>query len=57
MDGWANTVGRFNQHMSGSWSEVDELNKQLVILNNQREKDLDYLKNAGTNSFKLKHTL
>lgn len=53
MDGWANTVGRFNQHMSGSWSEVDELNKQLVILNNQREKDLDYLKNAGTNSFKL----
>ncbi len=56
MDGWAQTVGRFNDHLSGSWSETNELNKQLGILQNNQKKLTDLQSKADKGSMSYNYT-
>lgn len=56
MDGWAQTVGRFNQHLSGSWSETDNLNKQLGILQNNQKELVNIQSQAEKGSMKFNYT-
>lgn len=56
MDGWAQAVGRFNDHLSGSWSETNELNKQLGILQNNQKKLTDLQSKADKGSMSYNYT-
>lgn len=56
MDGWAQTVGRFNDHLSGSWSETNELNKQLGILQNNQKELTDLQSKADKGSMSYNYT-
>lgn len=55
MDGWAQTVGRFNQYLSGSWSETDNLNKQLGILQNNQKELVNIQSQAEKGSMKFNY--
>lgn len=56
MDGWAQTVGRFNQYLGGSWSEADDLNKQLGILKNNQKQLVELQSQAEKGSMKYNYT-
>lgn len=56
MDGWAQTVGRFNDYLSGSWSETNELNKQLGILQNNQKDLTDLQAKAEKGSMSYNYT-
>lgn len=56
MDGWAQSVGRFNQYLGGSWSETNELNKQLGILQVNQKQLTELQSQAEKGSMKYNYT-